>query len=224
MSGFFAERRRGVSGSLAAFASRAIEAEAESTSKTASPAPKRPSDAHAPPDAGGIIDALRGAVKEREEAQFNPRTEAAAALAECQSSLDEHIREALSAMVEPLTTASGAKDEAARNSIQRAALECSQRIMRGVTACTEDLQEADTESTKIQLRLQGKRHEERLNQTRRANTVQLANKQQQLEHQYKQEFQKNVQELAGGGGNSAHRHPPRACPSPLTLGALTLRP
>lgn len=126
-------RRRGsVGGSLAQFASRAAAAEGVVVGAATAPAAA---------DASGIIDALRGAVQERDDAHFNPREEAKLALAECQSSLDEAVRDALSAMHEPLAAAvgEGAMGAAARNDLQRALLACSQRIMRSVTTCTEEV-------------------------------------------------------------------------------------
>lgn len=205
MSGFLAGHRKGSfgGGSLAKFAARAVNDVEVGGGR--SPSSLRAGSKQASPNPGGIIDALRGAVQERDDALYNPRTEAAAALSECQSTLDEQVREALSALLEPLVDAasSGARGEALRDEVQDSLLECNARIMRRVTACTEELQEADTSSTKIQLKLLAKKNEDRLVQARKANSVQLANKQQQLEHEYKQDFKQKVKELVDGGGNSA---------------------
>ena len=130
-----------------------------------------------------LLSLLRGAAEDG----VNHRQEAADALAECQSTVDESVREALSALVGPL--ASAVPDKAA---LLKAVLRCAESIMRGATRATEELQNSDQNSTRTQLKVQTKKFEVKLMQARKASKVSLDNKAKQLEHEVGEKFKIKV--------------------------------
>jgi hypothetical protein len=144
-------------------------------------------------------EALEREEREREEQEklfTDIRGDSSAALTECQTTVDEAVREALSSLFEPLVVELREPEE----DTQARVLEAAEHSAKAVGHASKEMQQADWLISRGMLKTQARGYNAKLELMRRASATRIKHKAAEMQASFQTKLKAQVEKLTDGGG------------------------